>query len=236
MIKIVKKIVKRILFSYRCSSNAFKKYLIKNGCKIGEGTYFFRPRTTNIDLKKLQYIEIGKYCKITDGVNILAHDYSWITSSFAYKELFPRGGKKVVIGDNVFIGNRATILCNVSIGDNVIIGANSVVTKDIPSNVVVAGNPAKIICTLDNYHKRLKKDLLKNCEYTAKVFFEKNGRIPKIEETGYFMFAFLERTKENIDKYIRRLEFLGNDFDDMIEIFMTTTPLFGGGIQNTIII
>ena len=53
--------------------------------------------------------------------------------------------KPVTIGDNVWIGGSATILPGVSIGDNVTIGAGSVVTKDVESNTVVAGNPAKII-------------------------------------------------------------------------------------------
>lgn len=51
----------------------------------------------------------------------------------------------IFIGDNCYIGTGATILGPVRIGDNVTIGAGAVVTKDIPSNVVVAGNPAKII-------------------------------------------------------------------------------------------
>lgn len=51
----------------------------------------------------------------------------------------------IFIGDNCYIGTGATILGPVTIGDNVTIGAGAVVTKDIPSNVVVAGNPAKII-------------------------------------------------------------------------------------------
>jgi acetyltransferase-like isoleucine patch superfamily enzyme len=50
--------------------------------------------------------------------------------------------RKTKIGNNVRIGSNATIL-PVTIGDNVIIGAGSVVTKDIPSNTVVKGNPAK---------------------------------------------------------------------------------------------
>lgn len=51
----------------------------------------------------------------------------------------------VVIGDNVWIGDKATILPNVSIGKGAIIAANSVVTKDVPEYSVFAGNPAKII-------------------------------------------------------------------------------------------
>jgi len=51
----------------------------------------------------------------------------------------------VIIGQNVWIGDKATILPNVIIGDGVVIGANSVVTKDVPPYAVVAGNPARII-------------------------------------------------------------------------------------------
>ena len=51
----------------------------------------------------------------------------------------------VIVGNNVWIGDKATILPNVKIGDGAVIGANSVVTKDIPAYCVVAGNPAKII-------------------------------------------------------------------------------------------
>jgi acetyltransferase-like isoleucine patch superfamily enzyme len=51
----------------------------------------------------------------------------------------------VIIGENVWIGDKVTILPGVEIGNGVVIGANSVVTKDIPSYCVVGGNPAKVI-------------------------------------------------------------------------------------------
>ena len=59
------------------------------------------------------------------------------------RKLTSKGG--VVIGNHVWIGDKATILAGVHIGDNVIVAANAVVTKDVPSNSVVAGAPAKII-------------------------------------------------------------------------------------------
>lgn len=59
-------------------------------------------------------------------------------------------GKPIVIGDNVWIGGNATICPGVTIGHNVVIGAGAVVTKSFPNNVVIAGNPAKIIKTIDN--------------------------------------------------------------------------------------
>ena len=62
------------------------------------------------------------------------------------RELVSKGG--ITIGNNVWIGDKATVLSNVNIGDNVIIGANSVVTNDIPSNSVAVGTPARVIKTI----------------------------------------------------------------------------------------
>lgn len=58
--------------------------------------------------------------------------------------------KPITVKDNVWIGGSTTVLAGVTIGENSVIGANSVVTKDIPSNVVAAGNPCKIIRKIDN--------------------------------------------------------------------------------------
>lgn len=58
---------------------------------------------------------------------------------------FIEWAEPVIIGNNVWIGGDVTLLPGVTIGDNVVIGAGSVVTKSCPSNVVIAGNPAKII-------------------------------------------------------------------------------------------
>ena len=59
------------------------------------------------------------------------------------------------IGDNVFIGSDVKILPNVRIGNNVVIGTGSVVTKDIPDNVVIAGIPAKIISSIADYKNKV---------------------------------------------------------------------------------
>lgn len=64
---------------------------------------------------------------------------------------------RIVIGNNVFIGLRSIILPNVQIGNNVVIGAGSVVTKNIPDNSVAVGNPAKVICTCEDYIAKHKK-------------------------------------------------------------------------------
>jgi len=58
-------------------------------------------------------------------------------------------GKPITLGKNVWLGGGVTVLSGVTIGDNSVIGAGSVVTKDIPANVIAAGNPAKVLRPLD---------------------------------------------------------------------------------------
>ena len=87
---------------------------------------------------------------ITDGVRFLTHDGSVNTlrkldTKYAKVQKFGR----IHVKENVFIGNEAYIMPNVTIGRNAIVGARSVVTKDVPDNSVVVGVPAKVICTVD---------------------------------------------------------------------------------------
>ena len=66
--------------------------------------------------------------------------------------------KPVRLGDNVWLGDRATVLKGVTIGDNSIVAASSVVTKDVPANVIVAGNPAIVVRELDPSESRYTRD------------------------------------------------------------------------------
>ena len=78
-------------------------------------------------------IHVGAESYIASGAIIFSHDFS-------------RGlHKDTHIGKRCFVGANAIILCGIKIGDEVIIGSGSIVTKDIPANCIVAGNPAKII-------------------------------------------------------------------------------------------
>ena len=61
-----------------------------------------------------------------------------------------RNGDFPTFGDNVYVAANATVIGDIHVGSNVIIGAGSVVTKDVPDNVVVAGNPAKVLKTIDD--------------------------------------------------------------------------------------
>ena len=119
-----------------------------------------------IDLPHCWLIEIGDNVTLAPRVQILAHDAS---TKFALN--YTKIGR-VNIGNNVFIGANTTILPNVQIGDNVIIGANSLVCKNLESNKVYAGNPAREICTYDDYIKKnsekMKKVPIYSSEYTLR--------------------------------------------------------------------
>jgi len=228
---MIKKIILKLIYPNKYSSEALCRYLRKIGCKVGKDTYFFNAPSIKIDIKRKDYISIGERCKITEDVIILAHDYSWEVLRTAYEEILPSGGKCVEIGNNVFIGKKAIILRGTKIGNNCIIGAGAVVTKDVPDNTVVAGNPARIISTLEDYYKKLKQNLLENAKYEARVFYRKHNRMPKIEETGHFMIIFLERTQENVEKYIKKLSFKGDDKKEVINTFFNTKPIFNGYLE-----
>jgi len=89
-------------------------------------------------------IIIGKKCQIAAGARIVDFDHD------LREEYVERVGVElpVVIGDNCWIGANAVILKGVKLGNHVIVGAGSVVTQSFHDNVVIAGNPAKIIKTL----------------------------------------------------------------------------------------
>lgn len=132
------------------------------GVKIGENVDLVNAE---IDYCFGHLISIGNNVTITNSV-VLAHDAS------TKKELGYSKIGCVDIGDNVFIGYGCIILPNTRIGNKVIVGAGTVVSQDIPDNVVVAGNPYKILCSYDEYMQRNKKRMEKY-PVSNKVFYEK---------------------------------------------------------------
>ena len=135
------------------------KWLVKHGCTIKEN--FSRGGRCFIDPSHCFLITIGRNVTMSINVTILAHD-----ASTAKLTGYTKIGK-VDIGDNVFIGANTTILPNVTIGKNAIIGSASVVTKNVCENMVVAGNPAKVICSVEEYKKKNEYNM-----QTTKIFSE----------------------------------------------------------------
>ena len=131
-------------------------------CTIGDGTKI----GTFVEIQKNAHI--GKNCKISthtficEGVTIkngvfVGHNVSFINDKyplavnqdFSLKNDSDWELMKTIVNDKVSIGTSSTILGGIQIGENSIIGAGSVVISDVPPNVIVAGNPAKILRKLD---------------------------------------------------------------------------------------
>lgn len=203
----------------------FNKILEASGFNIGKGTIFYSPNTMCIDRQRPWMLEIGKYCKITRGTVILTHDYSRSVLRYKYKEIIGEAAK-TIIGDNVFIGINSIILMGTKIGNNVIVGAGSVVSGNIPDNVVICGNPAKIIMTLDDFYKKKKAKEIGAAKEYFSCFVKKYGRRPKPNEVGPFFTLFAKRDMNYIKKYKIPFVFNGDDMDDVIISFLNSKPLF----------
>ncbi|MBQ8133609.1 MAG: acyltransferase [Clostridia bacterium] len=215
----------RRLLSLRSSKN-YIDYLKKRGSSIGKETVFLSPVHTDFDIGRAPYISIGNNCIICSGVSIIAHDYSWKILEKSHSKLLPSGGMPIKIGNNVFIGVNSTILGNVEIGDNVIIAAGSVVCKSLPPNTVCAGNPAKVVKTLDDYYKKREASVLADAVSNAKFIYEKTGRAPTMEEMRNFIVLFMPRTDENFRKYVYSYNCVGGDVNDYAEMIRMTEPLY----------
>lgn len=150
MIKLFEK-----YFANRNSASRVK-YLRKKGSKIGEKTKLL---CSTVCFGSEPYlIEIGDNCLFSSNINLLTHDGGVKVLNhlnyFDGKKMDKVG--KIKIGNNCYVGTGAKIMPGVTIGDNVIVGAGAIVTKDVASNLVVAGVPAKVICTIDDFYQKNK--------------------------------------------------------------------------------
>ena len=125
--------------------------------EVGEN-FFANYNFTVLDVGK---VRIGANAQIAPNVSIYTagHPIHPDSRNSGYEY-----GISITIGDNVWIGGNVCIMPGVTIGNNVVIGAGSVVTKDIPDNVIAAGNPCKIIRVIteedrDFYYRNRKFDV-----------------------------------------------------------------------------
>lgn len=203
--RIIKDFLKKIREAYilrKYDDFSIENYFRKQGAIIG--------KNNRIMIRSLGQdpflIKIGNHCSISPGVKFITHDGSgWIfTDEIPDLQRFG----EIVIKDNCFIGINCIILPNVTIGPNSIVGAGSVVTRDVPPNTVVAGNPAKVINTIEEYKKKilhiweeqkpykyaidLKKGVKYSPEYIQKI---KNDNLSLLKE--HLINIFNKKYKNN---------------------------------------
>ncbi|SHI24219.1 Acetyltransferase (isoleucine patch superfamily) [Desulfosporosinus lacus DSM 15449] len=107
-----------------------------------------------------QLIRFHHNIMVASNVTFLTHDvtHNILNNAFPDNKFTEKIGC-IEIMDNVFIGANSTILYNVRIGPKAIVAAGSVVTRDVPENSIVGGNPARVIGTFDDYVKKRLLDL-----------------------------------------------------------------------------
>ncbi len=141
--------------------DAEMRYLLEHGMTVGRNFACYSDYCFDSLFPWL--IHIGDDVTISTDVRVLAHDASMKRSTGLVKL------GRVVIGNNVFIGQRVSILCNTTIGDNVVVGTGSVCTGVIPSNTVVAGNPAKVLMSYDTFVAKHQKPSTKRIVFQKKA-------------------------------------------------------------------
>lgn len=139
------------------------------GCTIGDNTKI----GTFVEIQKNAVV--GRNCKIQshtficEGVTIednvmVGHGVTFINDPYP-RATAPDGSLQTeadwvvvptLVKKGASIGSGATILCNVTIGENAIVGAGSVVTRDVPANAIVAGNPARFIRNIETKNRTMK--------------------------------------------------------------------------------
>ena len=139
------------------------KFINLYGCRIGENTKI----GAFVEIQK--NASVGKNCKISshtficEGVTIednvfVGHNVTFIND--LYPQATTEDGRlqndedwvciPTIVKSGASIGSSATLLCGITVGENAIVGAESMVTKDIPPNTVVAGNPAQVLRKIEN--------------------------------------------------------------------------------------
>jgi maltose O-acetyltransferase len=155
--KNINRRIKQIIFRMwlLTTSNPYKVADLwrKRGVPIGKDTCIYRD--VIISGEGSEDISIGNNCVLT-GCALIGHDAS--TNRYLnIKYGDPSPSLPIVIEDDCFIGYRSIILMGVTVGRGSIVGAGTVVTSDVPPNSIVAGNPAKIICSVDDLVKKRRK-------------------------------------------------------------------------------
>ena len=190
-----KQLIKKIIYKEKATSESYVRWLRKNGAKVGDRVKIFAPSKTTIDITRPWLLEIGNDVQITEGVTILTHGYDW------------------------------SVLKGVHIGNNVIIGANSLVNKDIPDNCVVAGNPAKVIMTLEQYYEKRKIAQLDEAIELVKEYRMQYGKNPDEKALHEFFWLF-SNGNDNLPECWEHMQNLVGNRKQTDEVFINNKKMF----------
>ncbi len=228
---IIRRVFKKLVYKENATSEDLVNYLRSRGARIGQRVKFYVPNKTLIDKTAPFLLTIGDDVRITEGVKILTHDYSWsvlkrFSSSTISEGRILGSQAPVKIGNNVFIGMNTVITKGVTIGDNVIIGVSSVVTKDLASNGVYAGNPARLIMSLEDFYHKREQRQFQEAKQIAKAYYEGFGVKPSKEIFSEYFTLF--ETGDSASKnpvFLSQMQTSAN-FNETNNYMNNNTPMF----------
>lgn len=182
---MILKIFKKLIELYRKMFWPLEKQARNVGVHIGGGNFI----ASRFWSTEPYLITIGNNCQITAGVKMFTHG-----GAGAARKQYPTFDTfgKVFIGDYVYLGNNTLVMPGVAIGNNVLVAAGSVVTKSIPDNVVVGGNPAKYICSIEEYIERNMSYNTNTKGYNSK---DKRAFLLSLSEDKFLSKAYIKITQ-----------------------------------------
>lgn len=221
----LRELIRKVIYGHKANSELYIEHLRKIGVQVGEDVTIYTPTKTTIDECYPWLITIGNHVKITQGVIILNHDYSWSVLKGVSGSILGASGK-VTIGDNVFIGMNTIIMRNVTIGNNVVIGAGSVVTKDCLDNGIYAGNPARRIADLDDFIEKRKEAQLAEAKELAVEYYKRFGSFPPEEVFHEFFMLFETSDSVKEKKWCTDKLHLCGNFEESVAYMDSNKPRF----------
>ncbi|WP_436054828.1 acyltransferase [Pseudarthrobacter oxydans] len=147
---MLSRIISRVRDNFDIARNPIS-YARRVGVQVGDDCRFLGVKRGQFGSEPY-LISIGNHVTITSGTSFITHDGGvWVLrSKYPHIDVFGR----ITIGDNVFVGMNATLMPGVTIGGNSVVATGSVVTRDVPAGSIVAGVPARVIGTVEEYEKK----------------------------------------------------------------------------------
>jgi maltose O-acetyltransferase len=223
---MIKRLVKRLIFGYRSSQEAYIAHLRKCGVKVGEHVEIFDPRNTVIETLNPHLMEIGDHVSMSGKVTILNHDYSvCVLKKLKEGEILGKQ-RATKIGNNVFLGYGCCILPGAVIEDNTIIGACAVVSGRLEGNSVYAGNPARRLSSVEEFYDKIKARQLGDACDIYRHYKLNMGAVPPKEVFHEYFLLFEGGSVEALPARFREKLYDHGNYDESAAFFRRHTPQF----------
>lgn len=155
-------------------------YAIKHGMKVGSGVTLASRQGSSFGTEPF-LIELGDYVRLSGRVTFITHD----GGTYAFRDLDKYKGVqkfgRITVGEHSFIGYGVIIMPGVNIGKRCVVGAGAIVTRDVPDETVVAGIPAKRICSTWEYADKCMNESNRKGYKTDDVYTDRRQYITEHE-------------------------------------------------------